>query len=208
MIFLISVGGYKFMAAGRPRKFDYDKALDHAMRVFWEKGYDGTSMSDLTAAMCMNRPSIYAAYGNKEELFCKAMDRYAAQASVFINAQLDKPTLKESLSALLCGVVQAYSGRDNPKGCMAVQGALACSDEAQGVRKHATQGREKMVKILELRFVRAVQDNELPKDSDITGLARFFVAIMQGLSVQSAGGVSDETMREIAHRALMVLPSR
>lgn len=194
------------MPVGRPRKFDYDDALDKAMHVFWEKGYEGTSMPDLTEAMSMNRPSIYAAYGNKEELFCKALDRYTQRSVEFFNTHLDKENIREAMSSLLCASVGNMSCKESPKGCLSVQGALACSDEAKIVQQYATARREKMVDILEDRFNRAKREGELPKTMDSRDLARFFITMMQGLSIQSASGVEDKALRGIAERALSVLP--
>ncbi len=194
------------MPAGRPRKFNYEDALDQAILVFWKKGYEGTSMPDLTEAMNMNRPSIYAAFGNKEELFCKALERYSEKAIFFARTQLDKPKLKESVSALLCGAVTSYSCKESPKGCMAVQGALACSDDAKIAQEFSVMRREKMVEVLKQRFDRGVNEGELPNKTDTLDLARFFITIIQGLSIQSASGVKDEALRAIAHRALSILP--
>lgn len=194
------------MAAGRPREFDYDQALEQAMRVFWSKGYEGTSMPDLTEAMGMNRPSIYASFGNKEELFRKALERYSQNAQAFFREALDKPTIHESVSAFLCGAATSFACPESPRGCMAVQGALACSEEAETVRLEALGRREDVVKVLLERFERGVAEGEIPKDTDINGLARFFTAIIQGMSVQSAGGASCEQLRAIAVNALKALP--
>ncbi len=194
------------MAAGRPREFDYDQALEQAMRVFWSKGYEGTSMPDLTDAMGMNRPSIYASFGNKEELFRKALERYAANAEVFFREALNKPTIRESVTAYLCGAATSFACSESPRGCMAVQGALACSDEAESVKQAALACREDVVKILKERFERSVAEGELPKGTDTEGFARFYTTIVQGMSVQSASGASCDQLRMIAETALKALP--
>ena len=194
------------MAAGRPRQFDYDDALDQAMKVFWSKGYEGTSMPDLTEAMGMNRPSIYSSFGNKEELFRKALERYSKNAVAFFCEKLDKPTVREALGAFLYGAASTFACPKSPRGCMAVQGALVCSDEAEASRLEALGRREDVVKLLQGRFERGLYDGDLPKGTDAEGLARFYTAIMQGMSVQSAGGATDAQLHMIAANAMKVLP--
>ena len=194
------------MAAGRPREFDYDEALEQAMRVFWSKGYEGTSMPDLTEAMGMNRPSIYSSFGNKEELFRKALERYSQNAVAFFRDKLDKPTVREALSAFLCGAATSFACPESPRGCMAVQGALACSEDAEASRLEALGRREDVVKVLQERFERGLVDGDLPKGTDVEGLARFYTAIMQGMSVQSAGGATNEQLHMIAGNAMKALP--
>src|SRR5438876_1611267 len=121
---------------GRPRAFDVDEALDQALKVFWRKGYEGTSLPDLTRAMGINRPSLYAAFGNKEALFRKALDRYAQGPAAYVREALSKPTARAVVQHLLLGAVEMATDPRHPRGCLAVQGALACGDEAECVRKH------------------------------------------------------------------------
>lgn len=192
--------------AGRPREFDYDQALEQAMRVFWSKGYEGTSMPDLTTAMNMNRPSIYSAFGNKEELFRKALERYAENAQAFFREALNKSTVRESVGAFLCGAATTFACPESPRGCMAVQGALVCSEDAEAARIEALGRREEVTKVLLERFERGIIEGELSKDFDINGLAHFFTAILQGMSVQSASGATCDQLRAIADNALKVLP--
>src|SRR5437870_3401565 len=120
---------------GRPRAFDVDKALERALRVFWRKGYEGTSLSDLTKAMGINRPSLYAAFGNKEALFRKALDRYAEGPAAYTRTALDGPTARAVVERLLRGVVDLLTNPRHPPGCLAVQGALACGDAADSIRR-------------------------------------------------------------------------
>lgn len=194
------------MAAGRPREFDYDKALEQAMHVFWRKGYEGTSMPDLTEAMGMNRPSIYSAFGNKEELFRKALERYAEHAEAYLKDVLKAPKLRDAITQFLEGAATSFSCSETPSGCMAVQGALACSDEAEAARLEALSRREDVVKLLVTRFEQAIDDKELPKGTDVKELARFYTTVLQGMAVQSAGGTSPKELKGIAKRALSILP--
>lgn len=195
------------MAAGRPREFDYDKALEQAMTVFWRKGYEGTSMPDLTDAMSMNRPSIYAAFGNKEELFRKALELYAQKSEAYFRDALSEPKLYNSIEKFLEGAVTSFCSADTPNGCLAVQGALACSEQAEAARLEALSRRENIVTLLTERFEQGRRDGELPKGTNAKELARFYATVLQGMSVQSAGGTSIADMKLIAKRALAALPA-
>src|SRR5688572_11148443 len=137
------------MTAGRPRQFDYDEALDKAMHVFWEKGFEGTSMPDLTEAMSMNRPSIYSSFGNKEELYRKALARYSERSLAIFKDKLSAPKLRDAIENLLCAAAQQFCcGEKMPKGCMAVQGALVGSEDAENACEETAAQREATVKLL------------------------------------------------------------
>src|SRR6202035_2469111 len=115
---------------GRPREVDEDKVVDVAMRLFWDHGFDGTSMRELTEAMGTNRRSIYAAFGNKKALFTAALKRYLAGTGAFVDKARALPTAREVAEAFLRGSVEAFTSSDRPSGCMAVESALTCSDAA------------------------------------------------------------------------------
>lgn len=194
------------MGAGRPRQFDYDEALDKAMHVFWKKGYEGTSMPDLTDAMGINRPSIYATFGNKEELFRKALTRYSEKAVAYFRECLDAPTVREGLERFFCGSADSFTCAEKPRGCMAVQGALVGSEDAAEVCAESKKQREAIYEVLRERFERGITEGDLPADTNAGHLARFYVTILQGMSVQSASGVSCAELKAIAHQALAALP--
>lgn len=197
------------MTAGRPREFNYDEALEKAIHVFWQKGYEGTSMPDLTEAMGMSKPSIYASFGNKEELFRKALDSYAQKAITLLRELLDAPTLRESIERFLMGTADSLSCKDKPRGCFVVQSALVGSDEAKTVCKEAGNRREVTVKILDERFRRAVAEGELPADTDTKHFARFYASVQQGMAVQSVnGGLSCADFKGVAKLALAALPCK
>src|SRR6059058_4783820 len=113
---------------GRPRAFDVDEALDQALKVFWRKGYEGASLPDLTKAMGINRPSLYAAFGNKEALFRKAIDRYLEGPACYVREALREPTARVVVERLLRASIDLVTDSRNPRGCFMVQGALACGD--------------------------------------------------------------------------------
>src|SRR5215470_7382891 len=118
------------MAGGRPRAFDVDEALDRALEVFWRQGYEGTALSDLTAAMGINRPSLYATFGNKEALFRKVLDRYADGPAAYAARALELPRARDVVEALVYGAIELTTGPDTPLGCINVRTAQACGPDA------------------------------------------------------------------------------
>src|SRR5205814_3389129 len=120
---------------GRPRAFDPERALDRALKVFWRKGYEGASVSDLTTAMGINRPSMYAAFGNKRALFKRVLDRYAQGPAAYVSQALEAPTAREVAERILRGAAELMTGAGKPRGCLFVHGALACGNDADPVRR-------------------------------------------------------------------------
>jgi len=126
------------MAGGRPRAFDVDDALDRALDVFWRQGYEGTALSDLTAAMGINRPSLYATFGNKEALFRKVLDRYAQGPAAYAARALELPRARDVVEALIYGAIELTTGPDTPLGCINVRTAQACGDASAEPGPRAT----------------------------------------------------------------------
>jgi AcrR family transcriptional regulator len=193
------------VALGRPREFDTDTALDLALHVFWRKGYEGASMADLTEAMGITKPSLYAAFGNKEDLFRKALDRYVDGPGGYFRTGLEKPTAREAVEHILYESVEAVTDPKNP-GCLAVQGALCCGDAAETIKQELTARRSKSEEDLRLRFTRAIAEGDLPADADAGDLARYVSAILQGMAVQAAGGAPREQLRKLADMAMRSWP--
>ena len=191
---------------GRPRAFDPDAALDAALDVFWRKGYEGASMPDLTEAMGINRPSLYAAFGNKEALFRKVLDRYASGPAAYVQAALQAPTARACFERLLAGAVEALTNPKTPRGCLAVQGALACGDAAESVRKELCARRGQAESLLRDRFVRARNEGDLPKACDPADLAKYATTVLNGLSVQASSGATRGQLRKVADLALRAWP--
>jgi AcrR family transcriptional regulator len=191
---------------GRPRAFDPEKALEAALWVFWTKGYEGTALSDLTAAMGINRPSIYATFGNKEALFRKALDRYSERMTGYTAEALKEPTARAVAERLMVGTADLLSCPGNPKGCLIVQGALACGDEADPIRKELIARRATGEAALRERFERAKLEGNLPAAADAGDLARYVMAVMHGMSVQSAGGASREELQGVIDLSLRAWP--
>ncbi|MDP4510091.1 TetR/AcrR family transcriptional regulator [Nonomuraea turcica] len=194
------------MERGRPRSFEADRALEVAMRLFWRDGYEGTSLSDLTEAMGINRRSLYAAFGNKESLFLKAVDRYLQGPGAFVAAALAEPTARSVAERMLYGAADAYTMPGHPRGCLLVQGALACGAGAEPLRRDLAARRASGVAALRVRFERALMEGDLPAGIDPGTLAHYLTAVGQGISVQAAGGVSRVDLHRLADQALAVWP--
>jgi AcrR family transcriptional regulator len=195
------------MPAGRPRAFDADKALDRALKVFWKKGYEGASLPDLTKAMGINRPSLYAAFGNKEELFRKALERYLEGPARHVKTALAEPTARRVVEKLFDGSIAMVTDGKNPRGCFLVQAALACGDDADPLRRELAKQRASLQGALCERFERAQAEKDLPKDIDAEALARYVVVVNHGMAVQAAGGASASQLREAADIALRAWPT-
>jgi AcrR family transcriptional regulator len=198
----------KFSARGRPRSFDKDRALEAALQVFWEKGYEGASLSDLTEAMGINRPSLYAAFGDKEALFRQVLERYERGPVAYMNEALNEPMARSAIERMLKGTVAALTCPQSPHGCLYVQGALACGDESSKMRKELATRRSAGELALRKRLKKAKEDGELPATADPADLARFYMAVMHGMSVQAAGGASRGALEGVAETALKAWPGK
>jgi AcrR family transcriptional regulator len=191
---------------GRPREFDADLALERALEVFWRKGYEGTSISELTEAMGINRPSLYAAFGNKEALFRKALDRYAQGPAAYTYNALQEPTARAVVEHLFHGAADALTDPHYPHGCLGVQGALACGDAAQSVKGELCARQAAWEAALQKRLERAKRDGELSETANCTDLAQYIAAVLQGMAVQAAGGATRKQLRKVAAIALQAWP--
>jgi AcrR family transcriptional regulator len=195
------------MPSGRVRQFDADEALDRALEVFWARGYEGATLPELTKAMGINRPSLYAAFGNKEQLFHKALDRYQTGPQSFVNEALKKPTARAVAEAIFSGFVRMQRDRSSSRGCMIVSGALACGEEAEPVRRELARLRQAALTALRERFERAVRDGDLPEGIDCATLARYIATVLNGLAVQAASGATEKELRLVSAMAMQAWPS-
>ena len=191
----------------RPRDFDIDSALDSALREFWTKGYEGTSLTDLTDAMGINRPSLYAAFGNKEGLFRKVLDRYEQAQSGKVQAAFAAPTARAVVEGLLHMYADAAGDPERPRGCLLVQGALACSEESEPVRRELAERRHAGETALRERLKRAKSEGDLPAEESPADLARYVWTLCDGLAVQAAGGATRAELRRVVARAMRAWPT-
>jgi len=194
------------MAMGRPREFNLDQALENALHVFWEKGYEGASMADLTEAMGITKPSLYAAFGNKEELFRKALDTYLDGPAGYAKLALQQPTARAVVEALLYGEVDAVTDPECPAGCLSVNGALTGGDTAESIKEELRTRRAVWEEDLRLRLERAKAEGDLPAAADATALARYIATMMQGIAVQAVGGTARADLKKIVEMVLTTWP--
>ena len=195
------------MRTGRPRGFCTDTALDRAMNVFWRKGYEGASLTDLTEAMAINPPSLYAAFGSKEGLFRAVLERYDARRRDFMEKVITAPDAQTVAKYFLEGVAEfaADTSGLNPPGCLLVQSGMACANEEipDQIAKHRA---EKEI-ALRQRFEQARREGDLPRDANPDTLARYLVAMANGICVQATTGASLKELQDIARMALVSWPA-
>ncbi len=190
-------------ARGRPRGFDRDAALRRAMEVFWAKGYDGAALSDLTTAMGINPPSLYAAFGSKEALFREAVDLYGTTEGSEIWAAIDEaPTAHEAMRRFLDRTADVFTRPGKPRGCLVVLGALHPNDSNENVCRVLREKRADSIATLRNRLKRAVRDGELPNEADTLAIATFYATVQQGMSIQARDGASREALRAVADSAM------
>ncbi|RUO23006.1 TetR family transcriptional regulator [Aliidiomarina minuta] len=194
------------ISVGRPRAFDVDNALEQALDVFWRKGYEGTSMADLTQAMGINKPSLYATFGNKEALFLKAIKLYEERPGAFFYSALKQPTAYEVAERILYGAACSMADSDHPQGCVIVQGALSCSEESDSVKKALIELRCEGGEALHNRFLQAQKEGDLPADVDAKVLSRYLGTVVQGMAIQATNGASSEQLKEVAELTLQNFP--
>jgi AcrR family transcriptional regulator len=193
--------------SGRPRAFRREVALEAAMRVFWRHGYDGASLTALTAAMGINRPSLYAAFGDKAALFREAVALYGTGPGRYVRRALGQPTARKVAETLLRGAVSAATDPANPGGCLWVQGALVAGAESDSIRRMMVDLREGGITQIRERLLRAGREGDLPSTSDPEALTHYLISVMNGISVQGASGRSRDDLNKVADLALTAWPS-
>jgi AcrR family transcriptional regulator len=204
----MTIGTY-WMAAmavrGRPRTFDRDAALRAAMTVFWEKGFTASSMTDLCERMGINSPSLYAAFGSKESLYAEALARYIELYSPGLWAPLEQaPTARAGIEAFLMASARVLT--KGPRGCMVTQSTVA-SEGIDSLGEIVVAARAASLKVLLTRLQRAVADGELPASVDVKGLARFFLGVQQGMSLQARDGATRRDLEGMATAAMAAWPA-
>ncbi len=194
------------MPGGRPREFDVEEALDKALLLFWRHGYEGTSLAALTDAMGINAPSLYAAFGTKEMLFRKTLERYLQKPASYLPKALQEPTARGAVEKLFHGAINMVMNPRHPDGCLLVQGALASGPFADSVRQELSRRRAAAEAAVRRRLKRAIAEGDLPASADAAQLARYVITVLWGLSVQAAGGATRAQLKQVAELALQVFP--
>ncbi len=192
---------------GRPPAFNHEEALEKAMQTFWTFGYEGTSMAALIEAMNMNKPSIYAAFGNKEALFNQVLDKYVSGPSAFVKEAMAEPTSYLVAKTFLIKAVELLTQHQNPRGCIIVQGALSCGPESEMIQKKLIAYRANLEESIKKRFDLAKDNRDLPEDANTSALAKYVATIHQGISVQASSGASKNALMEVIEIAMLNWPA-
>lgn len=193
---------------GRPREFDPEEALTAALAVFWRRGYDGASLAELTEAMGITKPSLYACFGNKEALFRKALDLYERDKLCYIQSALQEPTAKAVAERLLRGALAMQCGGDDPKGCMGVISSVAATAHAECIRDEILARRASSDRALLARFERARDEGDLPAGVEPQALSCYLSTVIQGMAVQAGAGVPAERLNQLVDTTLTMWPSK
>lgn len=191
---------------GRPREFDVEEALAAALRVFWEKGYEGASLTDLTDAMGVTRPSLYAAFGNKEELFKRALDLYENEKLAYIRNALEAPTARGVAQRMLEGAIEINTGEC--PGCLRVIAAVSCNNENSPIRQDVKARTQSSRQAIVERMQRAIDEGDFTVPVDAEAMTGYLIAVLQGIAVQARERASPAELGKIAEATLTVWPGR
>lgn len=193
---------------GRPRILDREIGLSVAAELFWQHGYEGTSMSDLTSAMKITAPSLYATFGSKEELYQQALDYHINQMSkrrVEVLQQEGLPAY-EAIKFYLYNAAESMTTPDKPRGCIISTAALQHAQEHKTVAQAVAVRRDHAIQLMKQRLDRAINEKELPVGTDTASLARFYLAVVQGMSAQACDGACDQRLKSLIDIALTAWP--
>jgi AcrR family transcriptional regulator len=192
--------------AGRPREFDKDAALARARDLFWERGYEGVSMADLTNALGLASARIYAAFGSKEDLFRQAVELYESQEGGFADRALaQEPTVIRAMERMLREAVELYTRKRGPRGCMVVAAATNCSSENEPLRQWLAEHRLARTAAIVKRMKKAVRNGELRKGADARSLGDLCATVLHGISVQARDGVPRERLLAVIPPLISIL---
>ncbi len=189
----------------RPREFDRDKALQAAMLLFWQKGYEGSSYADLSKATGVAPAGLYAAFGDKQTLFLEALHLYARQETGFVEEALNEKTAVEVIAVMLRQAARANMQPSKPRGCLGINGALACSDQSLGIQEALNKRREASFAALRDRLKRAQREGDVAQEIDAGALARLVMTLMQGVAVQAKAGTSRAQIDRVLEMAIAMI---
>jgi AcrR family transcriptional regulator len=190
---------------GRPRSFDRDQALDKAMDVFWSKGFEAASLADLTNAMGINPPSLYAAFGDKEGLFIEAVKRYYQNVTDQCS-QCPAATAREAMEGFLTEIAKVFTDTSHPRGCLGVMAMTTALAGSPKMQAFLVEKRNNAKAMLRARIQKGVDDGELPGDTDTAALANFFSAVINGMALQARDGASRKSLIAMAETAMRAWP--
>ncbi|QJI32735.1 TetR/AcrR family transcriptional regulator [Pseudomonas sp. ADAK18] len=194
--------------AGRPREFDREAALQRAMLLFWEQGYEGASMSALVDTLGIASARIYAAFGSKQALFREAVALYEQGEGGFADRALAQPCLKSAVRGMLDDAITTYTQSGRPGGCLVVSAASSTSPDGADVQQWLCEHRRQRTQSIIDRLHRAQESGELGEDADVRALGDFYATFLHGISIQARDGVAPERLRQSVEVALSLLPTR
>ncbi|GMO19840.1 MULTISPECIES: TetR/AcrR family transcriptional regulator [Bradyrhizobium] len=196
------------MRMGRPREFDAETALDQAMEVFWRHGYEGATIAQLTEAMGINPPSLYACFGNKEGLLKAALDRYTKLRGVWMDEVVAASTARDVAERMLMGIAEKQTDPANPPGCLLVQGGIACGTGSENVPFELAARRAQNEDQLRDRFIRAKAEGDLKESADPAALARYVSAVAVGMGVMASSGADRDALQQVASVAVQAVEAQ
>ncbi|WCP67761.1 TetR/AcrR family transcriptional regulator [Vibrio tubiashii] len=186
------------LTCGRPKSFDKEIALEKALDVFWTQGYDGASLKDLTQAMGINKPSMYATFGNKEQLYFQAVEMYKNREGAPFFSALEQPQIRDVIETIFSRTAEAKCSNEKNKGCLMIQSSLACSDESSVVKISALKMRVEFIQLIQNRFERAANDGQLVQNADIQVMTHYAVTMLDGLQIHSIDNPPPEMLESVA----------
>lgn len=192
---------------GRRREFDVDEALEAVLCVFWSKGYEGATYTDLTKATGLERPALYSAFGNKESLFQRALERYYEHYLDYFPIALNLPTSKEVVTEILYEAAKLHTRFPSHPGCLGVNGVLAGADESEPVRHTLIEARATGEALLRKRLEQAKTEGDLPSNAQPSVLAAFVMTVLHGMAVQAKAGFNYDMLKAIADQVLSTWPT-
>lgn len=191
---------------GRPREFDVDEALEAALRVFWSKGYEGTSYIDLTKACGVEKPALYSAFGNKEALFKRVLDLYNQRYQSFMSEALELPAIREVIARILYGSIELNTRYPDHSGCLVINAGTAGAESADPIRQVLIEVRGAAKDRIADRLERAKKEGELAQTVDSEALATLVTALLHGMAMQAKAGFSRKTLERAAEQLLASIP--
>jgi AcrR family transcriptional regulator len=192
---------------GRPRSFDREEALQRAIRVFWKHGYEAASIADLTRAMGINPPSLYAAFGDKERLFMEAVDRYIEERRAAVERAFAEPTARRAVERWLTEAANALARNGGPRGCLLVMSDTNCSAHSKHVQAALACRRASMTKLLKGRIDRGVKEGDVPAGTDTGALADFYSVVIQGMAMLARDRPSPKSLLAAVQAAMRAWPA-
>jgi AcrR family transcriptional regulator len=194
---------------GRPRAFDRDAALGLARRTFWQLGYEGASIADLTAAMGITPQSLYAAFKSKADLYRETLAQYRRTDGAYVwRAIEEEPTAAAAFRRILATAARQYARRDLPPGCMMSTGITSCAEENRAVAEYVSMMRQEALARFRARIEKGMEDGDVPPGIDALATARFLQSVIQGLSIQARDGASEADLAAVAEMAAEQLDRR